>query len=99
MTEDKKETEKQRRAEKRVLVEMEAAEKKRRKQEDDERLLVQARDDIEGELEDIMEENIEEQTAFPAIPVVKEQVDDLVDALLEERLGELKHNISTYLKI
>ena len=102
MTEDKKETEKQMRAEKRILVEIEAAKKKQRKQEDDERLLVQARNDIESELEDIMEEDIEEQTILPAIPVVKEQMDGtrcMVDALLEERLGELKHSISTYLKI
>ena len=63
---------------------------------------MQARDDIESKLKDIMEEDIEEQTILAAIPVVKEQVDGtryMVGTLLEERLGELMRSISTYLKI
>ena len=95
---DKKETKKQRRAEKRALVEMEAAEKKRVKQVEDERLLLQLRENIEVELEeeDVMVDDSDQEMVSAAPPLAKEQEDEarcLVDALLEERLGEYKHRL------
>ena len=93
MAQDVKESGKQKRAEKRELVQMEAAQKKRKKEEEEERLLIQLREEIEVDLEedDIVRSGIEQEVVFPPPPLLKENEDEarsIVDALLEERLGE-----------
>ena len=98
-TDDKPETEKQRKAEKRRCEKIEAERKRRKKQEDQEQLLMQQKKDIDVELEEyelgnqeMEEEKKEEEEIFTvSFPMVREQEEEavrLVDALLEERLGE-----------
>ena len=105
-TDDKPETEKQRKAEKRRCEKIEADRKRKKKQEDQqEQLLIQQKIDSEVELEEYemeeydlgnqeMEEEEEDMFALSSV-MVKEQEEEarrVVDALLEERLGEFTLN-------
>ena len=115
-TDDKPETEKQRKAEKRRCEKISADRKRKKKQEDQqEQLLIQQKIDSEVELEeyemeeyDLGNQEMEEEEDMFALSsvMVKEQEEEarrVVDALLEERLGEftlnciemLRHNLTS----
>ena len=93
---DKPETAKQRKAEKRRCEEIEADRKRKKRQDEQEQLLMQQKADSEFELEEYefgnQEMGEEEEGVFAPSPVVaKEKEEEAareVDALLEERLGE-----------
>ena len=96
-TDDKPETEKQRKAEKRRCDEIEADMKRKKRQNEEEQLLMQQNAGDEVELEECelgnqeMAEQEEENMFAPSPAVVKEQEEEAVrevDALLEEKLGE-----------
>ena len=96
-TDDKLETEKQRKAEKRKCQEVEADVKRKKKQEEQEQLLMQqnANEEVELELEEheLANQGMEEgDDMFAPSPIVVKELNEEamreVDALLEERLGE-----------
>ena len=92
---DKPETAKQRKAEKRRCEEIEADRKRKKKQDEQEQLLMQQKADSEFELEEYEfgnhEMGEEEEGMFAPSPVVAKEMEEEaareVDALLEERLG------------
>ena len=92
---DKPETAKQRKAEKRRCEEIEADRKRKKRQDEQEQLLMQQKADSEFELEEYegeYEGEEEEEGMFAPSPVVAKEMEEEaareVDALLEERLGE-----------
>ena len=94
-TDDKPETEKQRKAEKWRCDEIEADMKRKKRQNEEEQLLMQQNAGDEVELEECElgnQEMAEQENMFaPSPAVVKEQEEEAVrevDALLEEKLGE-----------
>ena len=94
-TDDKLETEKQRKAERRRCQEVEADVKRKKKQAEEQELLMQQNADNEVELEEhelANQEMEEDEDMFAPSPIeVKELNEEAmreVDALLEERLGE-----------
>ena len=93
-TDDKPETEKQRKAEKRRCEEIEADTKRKKKQDEQEQLLMQQKANNLVELEEyeLTNQEMEEEDEMfaPSLAVVKEQEEEAVrevDALLGERLG------------
>ena len=94
-TDDKVETEKQRKAERRRCQEAEADVKRKKKQAEEQELLMQQNADNEVELEEheLANQGMEEgDDMFAPSPIVVKELNEEamreVDALLEERLGE-----------
>lgn len=101
-TNDKAETERQKKAEKRKAEQYEAEEKRKRKLEEEEKLLKDNEEEFFSELDCETEEveGTDKEVFSPPISMVKEQeegVRRLVDSLLKERLGKVAWAVVRYL--
>ena len=101
---DKKESDRQHKAEKRKAAEEEAKQKRNKKQEEQEKLLQEKQDEFhtnwEVEQEEEFDQELTQQPGSDYVGIMKqkEEVRKLVDTLLEERLGDEASLVLRYLE-